>query len=149
MTANSISRGFHRLAIFIATVPLIVGCVIAIVSATDIANREHARHQDILCARERWKPPPEPYNKPGATDEELIAEINHLAGVVNLKVIGCFSGSGSENITYEEMRNKPNEVSWLIKLILPFAFFAAISAVVALVVYGVVRAIGWVISGFA
>lgn len=66
---------------------------------------------------------------------------------INLKQVGC-SDDVYETVTYGEVRD-PHAFDWLNELVLPLTVAVAITLAVSLAVYGVVRAIGWFIGGFA
>jgi hypothetical protein len=66
---------------------------------------------------------------------------------INLKQVGC-SDDMHETVTYGEVNNPP-AFDWLNELGLPPALAAAVTLAVSLSVYGLIRAIGWVIGGFA
>jgi hypothetical protein len=146
--AQRLSRGFHRLGFFLAAIPLIVG-IIAIAEVTqqgDRAIRQHAKlecvHNHIAQARRvdeqghLFEPLPEGY--------ELVWQDGYR---ISLKQVGC-SVSEYDTITYGEARNPP-DFDWLNALGLPLALAVAATLAVSLAVYGLVRAIGWVIGGFA
>jgi hypothetical protein len=48
-TSQSLSRGFHRLALFLAAIPLIVG-VFAIANVLVQADRANRQHQQLVCS---------------------------------------------------------------------------------------------------
>jgi hypothetical protein len=61
--------------------------------------------------------------------------------------VGC-SDDLYETIAYGEVHNLP-AFDWFKELALPLALAVAITVAISLSVYGLVRAIGWVIDGFA
>jgi len=133
------SRGFHRLAIFLAAIPLVIGTILSVGVAVEQANEEEAYHQKVVCAGqhpERWPTAPTGL----LTDEQ--------AGFpLYLKQVGC-SDKEDETVSYAEARNPP-EFNWWASLLPPLGLGLAITLAVSLVVYALVRAIGWVIGGFA
>jgi len=48
--AQKISRGFHRLALFLAAIPLITGTIAALVIVGN--NSEWTQYQKLVCAHE-------------------------------------------------------------------------------------------------
>jgi hypothetical protein len=52
MTATKIGRGFHRLALFLAAIPLLLGGSLSVYIAFDLANRLWEQHQKLVCAHE-------------------------------------------------------------------------------------------------
>src|SRR5215510_14470999 len=56
-SAQRISRGFHRLAIFLAAIPLLAGGIVSLKVATEIADRQQARHDwetVLVCAQDAF-----------------------------------------------------------------------------------------------
>ena len=210
-TSQRVSRGFHRLAIFLAGVPLIVGVAWSVLSAMGDANRARGTHDQLLCAQQKIQqadkqlarrktgktityeqatgttdasqqptphldellrqPPPEnnlqappPQTKKRLlSDEEIgvVASQNQTRleenpfwllfapddARLNLKKIGC-SNWDFETVSFGEARNPP-KLEWLSVFVPPAAWGLAITLGISLAVYGLVRAIGWVIGGFA
>jgi hypothetical protein len=135
-TGQRVSRGFHRLALFLAAIPLLLGGSLSVYIAFDLANRLWEQHQKLLCAHEHVAG-----QKP---DENVFDQFD----TVKLKQIGC--SNSDDTVTVGEARNPPPNLNW-------FAAFGSglllsplpQTLIVTLVVYVVVRAIGWVIGGFA
>jgi hypothetical protein len=198
--AQRLSRGFHRLGLFLAAVPMLIGGAIAINGAMEEANNHSREHQKVLCAheyllsqeaaqkdaatvppdgggalaafvRKYGLPTPEsglspdsassghglpkaPKSEPGQAPAkggllESIGKFLHPPddAKLGLKEIGC-SGWEYDSISYGEARNPP-KFEWLNAFGRPAAVGLAITLAVTLGVYGLVRAIGWVIGGFA
>jgi hypothetical protein len=80
----------------------------------------------------------------GYNDRE--AQVVNLNQVIDLKRTGCF---GSETITVREALKPLTSLDWLSVFATTMALGVAITLLFSLVVYGLVRAIGWVIGGFA
>jgi hypothetical protein len=140
-TAQRVSRGFHRLAIFLATIPLVIGTILSLGVAVQQANEEEAYQQKVVCAGqhpERWPPTTAP--KGSLTDEQVGIPLS-------LQQVGC-SDKGDETVSYAEARNPPQFYWWAsyASNATPYLIFAV---VVSVLLYGLVRAIGWVIGGFA
>jgi hypothetical protein len=51
-SSQRLSRGFHRLALFLAAIPLLLGGSLSVYIAFDLANRLWEQHQKLLCAHE-------------------------------------------------------------------------------------------------
>jgi hypothetical protein len=62
--------------------------------------------------------------------------------------LGC-SDSEYETVTYREARDVSPDFNWLANFAMPLFLFLGITLAVALCIYGIIRAIGWVIGGFA
>jgi hypothetical protein len=139
--AQRISRGFHRLAILLAAIPLLIGGSWALVTGFNRAGDASRDHQKVLCAHEyltRARDQPKPnYKLLFAPDSELL----------NLKEIGC-SYYEHDTVSFGEAWNPP-QFNWPSVLAPTLAFNLAVVLAVSLGVYGVIRAIGWVIGGFA
>jgi hypothetical protein len=129
--AQRVSRGFHRLALFLAAIPLLLGGSLSVYIAFDLANRLWEQHQKLVCAHQHVPP-----QMPSAFDQ---------FDTVKLKQIGC---SNSDD-TIRVARNPSPNLNW-------FAAFGSgllrsplpQTLIITLGVYVVVRAIGWVIGGF-
>jgi hypothetical protein len=157
--SRRVSRGFHRLGLFLAAIPLIVGALV-IAWMTQQSAKAIRQHQALVCAhdylvRERllisddemkqvkaWEVPWQMYEHP-AVDWTFREGSYNKDWKVKLKQIGC-SDWEYETVSYGEARN-PSDFNWLNELAIPLALSLAIT----LAVYGVVRAIGWVTGGFA
>jgi hypothetical protein len=66
---------------------------------------------------------------------------------VSLKVLNC-SSSDYETVSYADVRNPPS-FNWLGLFGPPAAIGIGIALVLSLLIHSIVRAIGWVIGGFA
>ena len=140
-TSQQISRGFHRLAILIAAIPLLVGGSIALVTGFNQAADASRDHQKMLCAHEylaRARDQPKPnYKLMFAPDSDRL----------NLKEIGC-SNYEQDTVSFGEAWNPP-QFNWLGVLVPTLTYNLSVVLAVSLGVYVLIRAIGWVIDGFA
>jgi len=133
--AQRVSRDFHRLALFLAAIPLLLGGSLSIYIAFDLASRLWEQHQKLVCAHEH------------VAGKKLGENVFDQFDTVNLKQIGC--SNSDDTVTVGEARNPPPNLNW-------FAAFGSgllLSPlpqilIVKLVVYVLVRARGWVIGGF-
>jgi hypothetical protein len=135
-TAQRVSSGFHRLALFLAAIPLLLGGSLSVYIAFDLANRLWEQHQKLLCAHQ--------HVASQKRDENVYDQFD----TVKLKQIGC--SKSDDTVTVGEARNPPPNLNWFAEfssglLLSPLPQML----IVTLVVYVVVRAIGWVIGGFA
>ena len=71
------NRDFHRLAVLLAAIPLLLGGSLSVYIAFDLANRLWEQHQKLLCAHEHVAG-----QKP---DENVFDQFD----TVKLKQIGC------------------------------------------------------------
>jgi hypothetical protein len=149
-TLQRVSRGFHRLGLLLAAIPLLIGGAFTIgeaMEAMEAANRASREHQRVICAHQylrqikkrrltqEAKPPPISRDVLLAPDDTKI----------NLRSMGC--SSSDDTISLGEARNPP-EFSWLGAFVPPTAALLGLTLAVSLAVYGLVRAIGWVVGGF-
>jgi hypothetical protein len=156
-TSQRVSRGFHRLGMFLAAIPLLIGIV-----ATGVIGNEQVllRYYKARCAheyltRERlllsddemkevkpWQVPWQLYEK---------VPVGAMVGPYNkdweikLKQIGCADWD-YETVTYWEARNLYGALFSNVAQLLVIGVAATLA--VSLAVYGIVRATGWVIGGF-
>ena len=131
-----LNLNFHRLALLLAAIPLLLGGSLSLYIAFDLANRLWEQHQKLLCAHEHVAG-----QKP---NENVFDQFD----TVKLKQIGC--SNSDDTVTVGEARNPPPNLNWFAEfgsglLLSPLPQ----TLIVTLVVYVVVRAIGWVIGGFA
>ena len=140
-TSQRLSRGFHRLALFLAAVPLLVGGWFAVLTAKDEARIALYKHQQLVCAHEHIAQAPAAHPPKGLLSDEDVGF------PLSLKGVGC-SGNENETVTYEEARNPPG-FNWFATFTSTLMPSMAITLALSLAVYGIVRTIGWVIGGFA
>jgi hypothetical protein len=115
---------------------LLLGGSLSVYIAFDLANRLWEQHQKLLCAHEH------------VAGQKPDRNVYDQFDTVKLKQIGC--SNSDDTVTVGEARNPPPNLNW-------FAAFGSglllsplpQTLIVTLVVYVVVRAIGWVIGGFA
>jgi hypothetical protein len=134
--SQRVSRGFHRLALFLAAIPLLLGGSLSVYIAFDLANRLWAQHLKLVCAHEH------------VVGKKLGDTVYDQSDTVKLKEIGC--SNSDDTVTVGEARNPPPNLNWFAEfgsglLLSPLPQ----TLIVTLGVYVVVRAIGWVIGGFA
>jgi hypothetical protein len=118
-------------------------------------NNWYAAHEYLVQARlllsDDEMKDVKPWQIPWQLHEEI--SVGTVVGLYNkdwkikLKQIGC-SDSEHDAVTYGEARSPP-DVNWFNELGLPLALAVAITLAVSLLVYVIVRAIGWVVGGFA
>ena len=96
--AQRISRGFHRGALFLAAIPLLLGGSLSVYIAFDLANRLWEQHQKLVCAHEHVAG-----QKP---DENVFDQFD----TVKLKQIGC--SNSDDTVTVGEARNPPPNLNW-------------------------------------
>ena len=96
--SQRVSRGFHRLAIFLAAIPLVIGTILSLGVAAELANEEEAYHQKVVCAGqhpERW---------PRTTAPTGLLTDEQAGFPLYLKQVGC-SDKEDETVSYAEARN--------------------------------------------
>ena len=123
-TSQRLSRGFHRLALFLAAIPLFVGGYLSVVHAVGEAS----------------EPPEEVWSRPALIVEGF--------GTVPMPL-------GFDRLTRDEQDELVDQLEaslrpqWWANFSKALGISLAITLAASLAVYGVVRAIGWVIGGFA
>ena len=133
--SQRVSRGFHRLALFLAAIPLLIG----IGDTFFIVNKHMGGYHDLQCAQDHAAGVVPPLNSPN-NPWKLQGPDDGAA--INLKQIGC-AGYEGDVVTYGEAR-----APFLSSFVEPVRVSVTIWLAVTLAVYGLVRAIGWVIGGF-
>ena len=137
-TSQRLSRGFHRLALFLAAIPMLFRVIFSAYFAYEDATQGLARHKNSGCVYAFMK-----------SNGKKFWEIYFASpdGRINLKQIGC-SVTDYESISADEIPSGPPAFGWL-GTFNSLALSLGITLTVSLATYGIVRAIGWVISGFA
>ena len=122
MDATRISRGFHRLALFLAAIPLLIGGYFSVIYAVGEASM----------------PPAEVWSKPALKIEGLAPMplgFDRLTRDARDELVDQLADS---------LRSQ-----WWANFSKALGVSLAITLAASLAAYGVVRAIGWVIGGFA
>ena len=96
--AQRVSRDFHRLALFLAAIPLLLGGSLSIYIAFDLASRLWEQHQKLVCAHEH------------VAGKKLGENVFDQFDTVNLKQIGC--SNSDDTVTVGEARNPPPNLNW-------------------------------------
>jgi hypothetical protein len=152
VASQRLSRGFHRLAVFVAAIPLLVGAVWTISIAIGNANYASETHRKLLCAYNKAGNADKPWSIPWDAFVKRENPFNDLIPIdnreVSLKRLGC-SESEYDTATYKEVRDVTPTFNWFGVVAEPLGWGVAITIAVSLAVYGIVRAMGWVIGGFA
>jgi hypothetical protein len=123
-TSQRVSRGFHRLALVLAAIPLLVGGYFSVVYAVGEASM----------------PPVEVWSRPALKIEGF--------GTVPMP-------PGFDRLTRDEQDELVDQIAtslrpqWWANFSEALGVSLASTLAVSLAVYGVVRAIGWVVGGFA
>jgi hypothetical protein len=153
-----LSRGFHRLGLFLAAIPLLVGGSLSVLNASHYANN---KEQLLVCAHQAFGkgndpipkgffPVPEtegpPAPVPQASDKSPVG-LRDFNLQLSLKDVGC-SSLDEDTVSYAAARDLP-ALNWIATFASALMPDMAITLTVTLGVYGLVRAIGWVIGGFA
>ena len=130
MSSQRVSRGFHRLALFLAAIPLMIGIGVSFFVAKDSADKVSQAYQQLLCvhryidSNQSWL-----MSAPDGATLDLIQ-------------IGC-SDRPAATISLGEARRKPVPVLWADQLVFSPKLWVglAITFAVTIAVYGIVRAI--------
>jgi hypothetical protein len=112
--AQRVSRGFHRLALFLAAIPLIIGGSLALYFAFEDTSNFATQYQTLVCAHKYEEKPP--WQGGGVPSDAFVkGDFEDLVPLenreVNLKKLGC-SASDDETIRYGEIL-KPPTFNWL------------------------------------
>ena len=150
-TSQRLSCGFHRLALFLAAIPLLVGLPISAFWAVSDFNYAAEKHQKLACAHKSAGTPGQPWTIPWDAFAKRQNPFDDLIPIdnreISLKQLGC-SELEYDLATYGEVRDVSPTFNWLGIVAATLAAGLAITLAVSLAVYGIVRAIGWVIGGF-
>ena len=116
MSANRIGRGFHRLGVFLAAIPLLVGGIVSISWSLDHANRMQRYHNEALelvCAKEWLKATPAP-SVPGLPPGFRLDDEEH-----DLKSLGCSKTSRKVVVSEIYDASAPADFSYTSELLPP------------------------------
>jgi len=148
--SQRVSRCFHRLGLFLAAIIVLVGGYYWVVSASEVANQDWRHHKALVCAHHFRHRDEKRFWELSLTELDDNGE-----AIIDLRALGCSQpvNDPHEIIKFGEVRVVPS-FSWLSSfgsnlLFAPILVTALATLLLALAVYVVVRAIGWVIAGFA
>jgi hypothetical protein len=103
-TSQRVSLRFHRLAVFLAVIPLVLGVTLSAFFAYTAANREADQHQKLDCAHHVYQ-----------TNESAVwasaLQPNNTDASVGLEEIGC-SPNKWERASVEQVQSPP-AFTWL------------------------------------
>jgi hypothetical protein len=145
--SQRVSRGFHRLGVLLAAVPLIIGAGFTSVGISDFVGA-YQRNVHANCAHERIVANGAKglfsADEMKAMGRNLFDQFDDLFEIPLTK-IGCSRSENDTVILAEAIGAKPFD--WSID---PFTLFPiGLGLAVSLLIYGLVRALGWIIGGFA
>ena len=139
-TAQRVSRGFYRFGFLLATVTFLICGYFMVVTVMDDAGRKQRARQELLCARDKIK----------ASNAEAGLKPVGLTDNLDLKSLGCTSWS--RVVSREAVLNvRDEDFSYASALLIPLSLSLPLILALAISfgVYGLMRAIGRVIGGFA
>ena len=96
--SQRVSRGFHRLALFLAAIPLLVGGGLSLFIAIDQANKAKAMHEEqarLVCAQTALK-------------SDVPQGYRAVDGRVDLQKLGC-SRFAPNNLIFQSAQRQATE----------------------------------------
>jgi hypothetical protein len=149
-TAEKISRGFHRLGLFLAALILLIGVPYSLFQALELMDYDVQHDEALKCAHDLLQRDPKRFWDLNFIKPE---DLNHVTDdwPVDLSTFGCSDPEGGM-VTFGEVRVVP-PVNWISRfgslwLGLPARIYGLGALLLALAIYALVRAIGWIIGGF-
>jgi ABC-type dipeptide/oligopeptide/nickel transport system permease subunit len=136
-TAQRVSRGFHRLGLFLALITLVIGSLITVL-VPDWTAPFPANWSFDLVDRQ-----PMPEWTSSDTGDGPIIEV---AGT-NVRMPSNYYDQPVAQ--QQDLLNRLIANNWRNKFAKPLAQGLGITLTISLAIYGLMRAIGWVIGGFA
>lgn len=148
MKAERIKKGFRRLALLLAAIPLLIGAYASITGVHWTAPLPGFSPQwSIVPSTGPWtkyqKDTSEKSDRPDGPASTTI----EIKGIGTVDVPADFQKMPSDK--QQAMVGEIVAAFWRTYFAVPLAKTLAITLAVSLAVYAVVRAIGWVIGGFA
>ncbi|HKA65659.1 MAG TPA: hypothetical protein VKD00_08100 [Methyloceanibacter sp.] len=132
MSSQRSSRGFHRLALFLAAISLLIGTFAALLLAPD------------------WTAP---FSSPKWSVRGRSLEHHRRLTTIQIEGIGEIDVmSPFDEMDQAQQQSTVDKIVtnyWRSKVAIPFLQGFGITIAISLAVYGIVRAIGWVIGGSA
>jgi hypothetical protein len=146
-------RGFHRLAYFLAAIPLLVGSIGSVSMGFKEANYGSTQYHKLECAHDIYRSNEKRFWDLLSAYDPLSGEGGYLdvsaikdgRAAVDLKALGC--SNVNDATTFAQIKKLP-QFSWLGTFASGMASWMPITLFLTLAVYGVVRGIGWVLDGF-
>jgi hypothetical protein len=134
--------------------PLIQGSAFAYIAIIS-ANDEYNKQVVLMCARDAIYRkfyadlPLDEFHRKVATKLEAVeAGRDTLVREQDLKELGCSHGQRTVSVHEIFSAPPPSEFGWMRELLSGVAKGLGLMLAVSIAVYGVVRAMGWVIGGF-
>ena len=138
-TSQRVTSGFHRLALFLAAIPLLMGLGASFFVAKDSADKASQAYQQLLCA----------HRYIDSNQSWLMSAPD--GATLDLIQIGC-SDRPAATISLGEARTKPVPVLWTDQLVFSSKLWVglAITFAVSIAAYGIVcdRLGHWWLRGY-
>jgi hypothetical protein len=128
--SRRLSRGFHRLGLFLAAIPVLFGVRYCLGTPLQTTKDESVWHQNVACAHEALQKDPKRFYA-------WTQEGGHPT--IDLKTIGCCLGDSCE-VIFSYVENPP-EFYWLAYYAFMVAPIFVLTAASSLAIYALVRAI--------
>ncbi len=140
-TSQRVGRGFHRLGFFLAAIVMLVGGFISVMFVPDWDAPTSATY--TIEKPTSWSE----RSKDGLSVANPERAILNVEGIARVRMFPGFENL--PEVKQKEWADRVVQKNWWRKFLEPLAKALALTLCFSLVVYGVVRAIGWVIGGFA
>jgi hypothetical protein len=143
--SQRVSRGFHRLGLVLGVIALLVGGGLSVTTARHQTN---SMQKLLLCAQTAFKDAPpddaiiDPPLPPGAPPPPPGS--HSITAQLDLQKLGC--SESPQTIAWGEVFKLQSYASNFVTFLGPKV---ALTLALSLAVYYMVRALGWVIGGFA
>ena len=137
-----LSRGFHRLALFLAAIPLVVGGVVSVYIASDGAKRWYDEQVTLVCAQDAFHKKFYADLPRDEFDRRMAAKLAPIeAGEVkltdpDLKELGCSDWPRTVSVLEIFRARPPGELSWAAQISSYLATGLAITLGLSLGIYG-------------
>jgi hypothetical protein len=149
-----VGNGFHRLAFFLAAIPLLMGSVGALSMGFKEASYGSTQHHKLVCAYDIYRSNEKRFWDLLSAYDPLSGEGGYLdvsaikdgRAKVDLKALGC--SNVNDVTTFAQIKKLP-QFSWFGTFASGLISWVPITFFLTLAVYGVVRGIGWVVDSFA
>jgi hypothetical protein len=149
--SQRVGRGFHRLALLLAGLVLVAGVVASSFIGVQGVNRarenpEYIEQAEMACAQEAVRKKIAPQLRISKREADLPRQVLELK--VSLNQLGCSDERKIVTVAEVLDAHAPDALTYVTAFLGVFSLGLGITVSSSMAVYGLVRAIGWIVGGF-